>query len=275
MKRKHDGLGHRVRPRLGRAGAVVLVCLASLLVSGASSADPKDDNKRLMGSTRGALSEWLELRKQIAEENRDYQRGCDLVKSQIDMVKEEIQSVRERIAKAKKTIAETEKQRDEKLQRKQELVDAIAVLEKNVERLEARAKKVVPRLPEPVQTQVKGLVELIPADPNTKVSLAQRYLNLTAIINLTNKFNQEISPPGKIDLKLPDGTTLQVDAVYLGIGQGYCVDASDKIASIGTGAGDKWEWTPANESAKAIREIMDVLANKKPAVFIKTPVKIQ
>jgi hypothetical protein len=74
---------------------------------------------------------------------------------------------------------------------------------------------------------------------------------------------------------LPDGTSAEVTALYLGIGQAFYSGANGKIAGIGTASDQGWVWKQADESAAEIARIIAILNNESVASFVQVPVEIQ
>jgi len=111
-----------------------------------------------------------------------------------------------------------------------------------------RTKRLLERLPDPVRERVKPLSQRFPEDPaDTKLSLGERFQNVIGVLNEVNKFNGEVSVTSEVRA-LANGSSAEVTALYLGIGQAYYVNASGDAAGIGTASADGWVWTPADEA---------------------------
>jgi Protein of unknown function (DUF3450) len=93
------------------------------------------------------------------------------------------------------------------------------------------------------------------------------------MLNEINKFNREITMTSEVRT-LPDGTSAQVTAIYLGIGQGYYVGADGTVAGVGTATADGWVWTTATAAAPRIAEVIAILKNEQVAHFVELPVRI-
>ena len=140
--------------------------------------------------------------------------------------------------------------------------------------LEARTTALLPRLPDPIRTRVKPLSQRIPEDPaSTKLSLGDRFVNVIGILNEVNKFNNEVVTASEVR-PLPDGSSVEVTAVYLGIGQGYYVNSDATIAGVGAADASAWKWTPENEAAPAIAKVVAIIKNESPAAFVRVPMKV-
>jgi hypothetical protein len=105
-------------------------------------------------------------------------------------------------------------------------------------------------------------------------TVAERYQSVIGILNEVNKFNGEITVRSEMRA-LPDGTTAEVTAVYLGIGQGFYVTGGGKIAGVGLPTKEGWSWTPANEAALEIAKAVAILKDERVAEFVRLPVRIE
>ena len=107
-----------------------------------------------------------------------------------------------------------------------------------------------------------------------KLSLSERFQNVLGILNEVNKFNREIAVTSEVRT-LADGTSAEVTALYVGIGQGYYVSADGKVAGVGSAAPEGWVWTPANDAAARVAKAIAILKNEQPASFVPLPVRVE
>jgi DNA repair exonuclease SbcCD ATPase subunit len=252
--------------------AILLAGAVALLPSGAMSADDEIDT---VGDTRATLEKWVETRRVISKERTEWAMAQEMLRDRIDIVKSEIGSLREKIAEAQENITEADKKRAELLEQNEKLKEASVALSETVVEFESRTKELLTRLPDPIHERVKPLSQRLPEDQEqTKLSLSERFQNIVGILNEVNKFNGEITPTSEVRA-LPDGTSAEVAAMYLGLGQAYYVGANNTVAGVGTATADGWVWTPANDAALQIREAIEILKNEQPASFVKLPIDIK
>ena len=223
--------------------------------------------------TRDALEKWVETRRTIGVERRDWALGKDLLDSRIDVLDRELKTLADRTKEVEATLTEADRKRDALAQEAGTLKDASAQLAAMAAQLEAKVKGLVKRFPTPLAEKLKPLTQRLPEDPaTTALPLAVRFQNIVGIINEANRFNREITQSSEIR-KLADGSSVEVTAVYLGLAQGYYVGAGGRIAGIGRGAPEGWTWTESNDNGPAIERIVAILRNQKPAAFVPIPVK--
>lgn len=224
---------------------------------------------------RAALEKWVESRKVISQEQRDWALGKEMLNERIELVRQEIDSLKSKISDAEESISEADKKRAELVEQNEALKSASASLDDTVLELENNTRRLLKRLPDPLRERVKPLSQRLPEDPKeTKLSLAERFQNVIGILNEVNKFNREISMTSEVRT-LPDGSSAEVTALYVGIGQGYYASADSKAAGIGSSTEEGWQWTPANDAASEIADAIAILKNEQVASFIPLPVEIK
>jgi len=265
-QQRAPGGAERRRRALG-AAAVACGLLSLGTVSGDQVIGGVDE-------TRAALEQWVETRRLISQEKRDWALGREMLNERIALVKREIASLRTKIDDAESSIAEADKKRVELMDENERLKEASAALDGTVTALEQRTRDLLRRLPDPIRERVKPLSQRLPEDPDdTKLSLAERFQNIVGILNEVNKFNREMTVTSEVRT-LPDGSSAEVTAMYVGIGQGYYVGANESVAGIGTASDTAWVWRPANEAAPEIARAIAILKSEKVADFVRLPVRI-
>ncbi|MBC8206777.1 MAG: DUF3450 family protein [Kiritimatiellales bacterium] len=252
----------------GFARGIFLLALSSLLPA-LSTADSHG-----VDGVRAALEKWVETRKVISQEQRDWALGKEMLSERVELVRQEIDSLKEKIADAENSISEADKKRAGLVEANEKLKEASGALAGTVLTLEKNTQTLLARLPDPIRERVKPLSQRIPENvEETKLSLAERFQNVVGILNEVNKFSREISLTSEVR-SLPDGTSAEVTAMYVGIGQAYYASADGKSAGTGTSSDGAWIWTPANDAASEIAEAIAILKNEQVAAFVQLPVEI-
>ncbi len=250
---------------------VLLISAVCLLSSVAFASEMQSD----VDGVRATLEKWVESRKVISLEQRDWALGKEMLNERIELVQQEIDSLQSKIEDAEKSISEADKKRVDLIDENKKLKEASAALGETVLTLEQSTKDLLKRLPDPIRERVKPLTQRLPENPDeTKLSLAERFQNIIGILNEVNKFNREITITSEVRA-LPDGTSAEVTALYIGIGQGYYASANGKAAGTGTAAPDGWVWTPADNVAGEIVRAIAILQNEQVAGFVRLPVEIR
>jgi len=250
--------------------AVALACACSAIAAFARAQEPAP-----VEATRAVMERWVETRSVIGKEKRDWQLGRELLDNRIALVQREIETMRTRIAEAAKNATDLEVQKAALAAENQRLVDGASSLSGPIAGLEMRTRRLLERLPEPLRERLKLLSQRLPEKPGeTKLTLGERFLTVVGLLNEVNKFQREITVTSEVRT-LGDGTSAEVTAVYVGLGQGYYVTADGKAAGTGAATPDVWKWTPNNTAGPSIRRVITILKNEQPAAFVPVPVKVQ
>jgi len=250
-----------------------VTCIVCFLFSGiARSADENTDK---IENTRAALEKWVETKRIISKEKRDFELSKEILNERIELVQHEIESLHGKITDAENSIAEADKKRADMIEENNKLKESSASLAGTLSMLEERTKQLLRRLPDPIRERVKPLSQRLPENPDeTKLSISERFQNVVGILNEVDKFNREITVTSEVRT-LPQGNSVEVTALYLGIGQGYYASANGVIAGTGTATADGWVWKQNNDAAVQITEAIAILKNEKVASFVRLPVELQ
>lgn len=265
--------GRRMRWARFPLVALCLVCAGAAPSPNGGKGDGKGDEVDIDG-VRATLEKWVEVRRVLSKEKRDWALGREILDERIGVVSREIEGLRGKIGEVQGSIAQADKKRADLERENERLKAASSVLDGQVAALEARTRELLPRLPEPICERVKPLSQRLPSDGvETNLSLAQRFENVVGILNEVTKFNREIALTSEVRT-LGDGARAEVTALYVGIGQAYYASANGLAAGVGRAEGEAWTWTPANDAAAEIARAIAILKNEQVADFVRLPVRI-
>lgn len=246
----------------------VVCCLVMLSEPTAAQHGQQIDN------TRTALEKWVETRRIISQEKRDWKVGREMLEERISLVQREIDSLRQKITEAEKSITEADKKRADLVDENEKLKEASAALSQTAAQLENRTQALLEKLPDPIVQRIKPLSQRLPEQPDkSELSLSERFQNVVGILNEVNKFDMDITITSEVRT-FEDGTSAEVTAMYVGVGQGYYVGGNDRIAGRGTATADGWTWTPVDDAAARIRRAIAVTRNEEVASFVQLPVVV-
>lgn len=250
---------------------LLLVCVGCLLAAVGYSAD----EMAAIGDTRATLNKWVQTQQLISQEKKDMALSREMLNARIELVQHEIESLQEKIQKAEGSIAEADKKRNEMMAENEKLKAASASLVDTATTLEGRTQDLLKRLPDPIRDRVKPLSQRLPQeDKESKLSVSERFQNVVGILNEIDKFNRDISVFSEIRT-FRDGTSVEVAALYVGLGQAFYASANGNIAGTGTATDQGWVWKEDNLAAPQISDVIAILKNEKVASFIQVPVEIQ
>lgn len=255
---------------LEHGAVLVLAVILAGMLAGSAQADSEK-----IEQTRTQLEKWVETQRIISEEKRDFRLAKEMLNERIDLVEREIDSLKEKIGQAEESIAEADKKREELIEENEKLKAASSSLVDTMVTLEKRTRELLALLPDPIRDRVKPLSQRLPdGESQTKLSNSERFQNMVGILNEVDKFNREISATSEVRT-LENGTSMEVAAMYIGIGQAYYVNANGNVAGVGTAGEQGWMWSADNDAAEQISHALDILNNEKPASFVPLPVEIR
>jgi hypothetical protein len=235
------------------------------------SADQSGD----LQSTRETLARWVETQQIISQEKQDWQLGKQVLEQRIELIEGEIALLEEKTSEIDESLAAVERDRAELLVQSKEFKAAVEGLETIIGPLEGKTRRLLKILPDPISDRVRPLSVRIPKEgAETKLTLGERFQNIIGILNEINKFNRDITVVSEIRA-LPGGSTAEVKAMYIGLGQAYYVTPSGDAAGIGHPTPDGWEWRPADELAPEISRAIAIFQNEEVPAFVPLPVTIE
>ncbi len=271
----HDEIEGEGRGRPGRTRVRARTLALTLCGVGALAGAARSQQGPGIEDTRATLEKWVETRRILSDEKRDWVLGREMLEERIGLVERELEAQRTRIAEAEASIADADRRRVELVAQNELLRAAAGGLEQAIVALEARTLALVRRLPAPIAERIAPLSQRLPEGPGpTRLSLAERYQNVVGILNEVNKFNREITATSEVRA-LADGSSAEVTTIYLGIGQAYYANSSGTLAGVGSPGEQGWVWTPANASAPEIRAALAILENEQVASFVRLPLRVQ
>jgi hypothetical protein len=107
--------------------------------------------------------------------------------------------------------------------------------------------------------------------------VAQRYPTVLAIFNQVEEFNRAIQL--EMDTyELETGDEVQVEVLYLGLGQGYMVQVGQEeggLAGVGNPSAEGWVWERRDDLADEIRKVIRIYEGEGTAEFVGLPATIK
>ena len=227
-----------------------------------------------LDETRLTLSKWIETQQIISKERNDWQQGKEILQGRIELVGKEVGILKDRIKQSEAAVEESNKKRDELVAENDALKASGAQLGEAVTLMEGQLRKLMKQMPEPVSTKLSPLMQRMPVDPsNTRVTVAERFQNVLAVLSELNKANSELAISYEIR-KFADGSSGEVQVIYVGLAQAYYISPRGD-AGIGRPGEDGWTWTPAPEAARSILSTLEIIQGKESPAFVPLPITIK
>lgn len=263
---------------LGATLALVAgVSLLSSMAWPAGQAGGSNDQKAsqpTLEETRLTMEKWIETQQILSKERNEWQQGKEILLGRLELVRKEVATLEEKIEEARAKVEEASRKREELVGESDRLKDVGSQLTEYAAGMEEEVRKLLPMLPEPIQTRLEPLVQRVPADSqNTHATAAERFQNVLGILNELNKTNNEITVSYEVR-DLSDGKPAEVKVLYVGLAQAYFVSARGE-AGIGQPGPEGWTWRSSNASARDVLTALEILEGKQTPAFVPLPVEIR
>lgn len=264
---------HRSRGWAARLVAASGIAAGCLILVSYGTLSP-DGGLQELDQARTTLDKWVETRRLISMEKRDWALGRELLLQRIRLVERELESLRERVTGAEAGIAEADRGGRALLERNERFKAADRTLEAVVEDLEQRTMQLLARVPDPLRERLKPISRRLPQpEGEARLSLAERFQSLMVLLGEIDKFNQVLTLVSEVRT-LEVGQAIEVDTLYVGLGQAYYVTANGLHAGVGRVTTAGWEWRSLDATAPRIRAAIAILRNEQPADFIRLPIDL-
>lgn len=251
---------------LAAAAPLVLILTSGLGLQDSASTD--------VDGTRATLEKYVEIRKMISAERRDWALEQELLDARVDLVQAEIDQYRDRIAEIESNIGGADRKREQQQELKQQLVETSGVLAGIVAELEAGTRGLVGRLPEAAAERVALLSQQIPESVDQAPdNLGRRFQNVIGVLNELNRFNRTVNVFSELVVN-SRGEEVEATTIHVGLGKAYYV--SGNSAGVGPVAAEgPWSWEARNDAAEAVAAAVAIMNNERAAAFVQLPISLE
>lgn len=263
-----------MNPRLPLFLASILVGLSS--VSAQQPESTVADASAAMDQTRALLQQWATTQRLITSERSDWENGKAMIAGRIQLLKISVEETEKKIAEAKAKLEDVKKRTAEAEAEKALIKEASDALLATAPELEKGVKGLYARVPSVIQEKVKVLHERIPKEGADlkNITAAERFQNVLGILNELGKANTELTSLPEIH-DIGDGKKAEVKVVYVGLGQGYFVNASGTIGGLGLPSDQGWTWKTDPAIAPKMREVVEVMKKAVSPKLVELPAEIR
>ncbi|MCF7764533.1 MAG: DUF3450 domain-containing protein [Verrucomicrobia bacterium] len=228
-----------------------------------------------LSEVRTALEKWVETRQLIGKTESDWKVNGETLRQTIQLLEQERASIREQMTTVSTNSVTVAKERVEAEISKKELTLGLDSVRELVSGFEARLRELSAAFPPPLLERIQPVLQRIPADSaQTKLSASERVQTVVTLLNEIDKFNGAITVASQVQ-KNPSGAEVQVDTLYLGLGQAYFVDKSGDYAGVGIPTVRGWDWEARPGLASKINQALAIYRNTRPAEFLSLPAQIR
>lgn len=250
----------------------ILVVLACMVVAPQAVMGQGDSSS--IGVGKDVVRKWIEARKLISREKADWAEDKVMINESIRVFKSQSESVSTDIEKAEESTARTQTEYDKLKTENEDIISANDKLTELVKDYEKRMVSLVKRLPSTLQERISSLTNKLPEDSEkSKAPITNRMQVVVAILGELEKFQNAITVVNELR-KVSSGEELEVQTLYLGLGQAYFVDQSATYAGVGIPGESGWEWKDQPGLGKIIRNVIEQYEESATASFSLLPVEI-
>ncbi|MGC6423975.1 MAG: DUF3450 family protein [Lentimonas sp.] len=226
-------------------------------------------------TARTTVKEWIATENAISAEAIAWEEKKELLNDLIAVIRAEGLKHRESIDEIKATATAADTIRTELLSAQESLSKSESLLLDFLKKMEPRIVALKTSLPQPLIDKLKPLYQRIPAKPETStLSNAERLQTIIGILTTIQQFDKTVTVTESLR-ELKDGSTVEVQTLYLGLGAAYYKTRAGDDAGIGTPSAEGWVWMSQTELSHRIAAAMDIAENvSQEARFINLPVQL-
>jgi len=252
--------------RLGLLTSCAAVGLAAVTLDAQTSLD----------DSLNSLEKWVETESVISKEKADWEIQKQSMLDLLAVHRKELNELAAQIKAAEDMTSTADAQREALLGEQDSIRKIEARIKDQITAQEASLKKVIKKLPRPLQQEILPLSSRLPEDPDkTSLSLSQRMQNVVGILTQIDKFNTtvEVVPESR---SFEDGKLVEVKTIYFGMAVAYYADTVGAHAGYGVPTDNGWEWQPDDSIAEKVQSIIEMAEGQTTDIkFVELPVTIK
>ncbi len=220
----------------------------------------------------GLVGEWVELRRELAEEEGNWEEQ----RAQLEQERDLLLKARDSLERATAATQDEQGPAD----------SARAELRERREVLKGALNACLPALGQ-AEADLRGWRNLWPRPLLTvPVRKAFDQLHGASEQSVTRRLQVVLSLYGEIErlqygvhvvkevLQTDAGRSREMDVMYLGLAQAFAVSTDDQLAGIGRPMGSGWEWTWRPEIAAQVRQAVALYRRERTADFVHLSLRV-
>ncbi len=217
------------------------------------------------------VGQWVELHKQVAQENREWKNQREALQREIGLLDKELKRLDTNIAFSGDSHRSYVQKVAEKKNKIDQLEKTVASIGKMCDRIAVEVDKLLPRVPEPLQSDLlkHQKIKKVPRENRKGESSVKRLQQLLAVLGELQRLESESHAVQEI--LTVDGQRREMDVVYLGLAQGFAVAPDNSCAAVGVFKSSGWYWSADKKLAPEVRKLFDVKTKKKSPELVSLP----
>ncbi|HUF63088.1 MAG TPA: DUF3450 family protein [Verrucomicrobiales bacterium] len=224
---------------------------------------------------RANIEEWVKTTQLTAKLKADWDFEKQLLQGQKEALAADARQIAESIVSLQETEAAADADTTEVAERVAKYEAATAGLPERLRQIEDRALRAAASFPEPLRDEIGPELQILNnPERRDSIGLPARMQNLAGLLTKAERFNNSVVLETTGTRKGPDGNDVAVETLYLGLAAAYSVNQGDDMAWVGRPREGGWEFTPAPELARRIRDMVAIQRNEGEIDFVTLPVKV-
>lgn len=222
----------------------------------------------------GLVGHWVDLRGQVAEEQRVWDAQSAQWRQEMDLLRLEQDSLATALARLE-AAGETQQERSaDLLERRERLRVAIAGVDGVLQRLQPAVATLAAPVPASLMTpDLAAALQSEAADTEDQTGVSARLQRTLGALTAIETLQAGIHVTRAM-IALPDAPRREMDVLFLGLACGYAVTTDDSLAAAGRPTPEGWHWEPLPNEAAAVRRLMQVANQDIAPALVTFPVGI-
>lgn len=228
-----------------------------------------------LAGARQMVAEWVRTRELLSRTRTEWERDRELLRQAAALYERELGSIEERLGGFSTNTTQIDRDLAEARTELEGAERALGVARQRVGGYEARLREWAARLPAPLRSQMDPLVRRLPLDEAAagRAGVMERLQTVVGILHEIDKFNAAVTVVSEVQRR-PDGTEVQVESVYLGLGQAWFTDRSGGYSGVGRPGPEGWVWEVRPEVGSAVRRVIAMYRDEAMPAFVGLPVQM-
>lgn len=256
-------------PRILRS-TTILFLMGTLTASAQTTGSQEMDIDVL----RELTDRWIQLELERAKARNEWEESKFIYEQQIKTLEDEKRALQAEIESFEKLTESRSEEMRAITDALDEKRDFLREIEGMVPEIETRLLEAAAAFPPPLRTeldsQLAGMAETAAGEDT---ALARRIQRILTVLTTAERFNNTLTLFPEI--REVDGREVQVQVLYWGLAAGYAVQPELDLAWLVRPGAGGWQWTPANEHAVAIADLIAIYEKRKEPGIRMLPVNLE
>lgn len=227
-----------------------------------------------LDETVSTLEQWVETERKINEAENEWEANKASMENLIAVYKEEIENLEKIIEEAEEDTSAAEVRRAELTEQNEAVKEVEKDVLTGIVATEEQLKELGPRLPLPLQEELRPLFNSLPEDPEeSKLAIGQRIQPVIGILTQVQKFNQAVTVVEGFR-EFEEGRAIQTEKIFFGLGAAYYVDQANEHAGRAVFTPEGWSWEDDNSLIQPVRDFMEIYRGTLQARYVELPVEV-